>query len=437
MTIRQVPPIVIDSIAAGTLQLNRAVDVVRVAHWITRERVVRWGVGFAVLSVVVLGWQGILDWATGVIGGYLGLDFANYWAGARLATSGHASVAYDLAGFDAFEKSLFGPAYATNVYSYPPHHLLLTLPLAAVAFVPGFILWNVLGLGLCAMPLSRLVGWRAAAIAAIGAPASLMSMLGGTTGRFSAALMGGGLILLDRRPVLAGVLLGLVASKPQLGVLVPFALAAAARWRTFTAAAATVAVLVAASLLVLGPDSWTGFLHQMALQQKLMEVPSAYWARSQTVFLAVNYLGVGVAVAYAAQASATVLMVIATIVVWRGRASLAVKSAVLVVATFLATTYARDYDTVVLIFAAAWLAAEGRRTGFLPWERMTVLLLLVEPLVADTLTVLTGVQFGAVVLSLALVVLVRRALAESGDDPRLAPIPTRLAAVEFRCGAAR
>ncbi|HEV8679871.1 MAG TPA: hypothetical protein VGQ90_10885, partial [Stellaceae bacterium] len=70
-----------------------------------------------------------------------------------------------------------------------------------------------------------------------------------------------------------------------------------------------------------------------------------------------------------------------------------------------------------LVFAAAWLVVEGRRTGFLPWERITVLLLLTEPLLADTLTVLTGVQCGAVILALALLVLVRRALVEPGTGP--------------------
>jgi len=120
-------------------------------------------------------------------------------------------------------------------------------------------------------------------------------------------------------------------------------------------------------------------------------------------------------------------MVVATIVVWRGRAPLAAKSAVLVVATFLATTYARDYDAVVLIFAAAWLAVEGRRTGFLPWERITVLLLLTEPLLANALTVLTGVMFGPLLLAFALFVLLRRALVEPAADPGF--VPTRRVSV--------
>jgi hypothetical protein len=330
-----------------------------------------------------------------------------------------------LAGFNAFEKSLFGPTFAPNIYSYPPVHMLLTLPFAAIPFVPAFVLWNLMSVGLCTALLSRLVGWRVAAIAVVGVPASVMSMMGGNTGQFTAALLGGGLILLDRNPVLAGVLLGLVGCKPQFGVLLPFALAAGGRWRTFAATTATLGGLVVASVVLLGLESWIGFLHQLAFLQKQMEVPSVFWARSQSVFLAAISLGTSVTIAYAAQACSTAVVAIATVVVWRSRSSLAVKSAILVVAVFLATTYARDYDTVLLVFAAAWLAGEGQLTGFLPWERITVVMLLVEPVITDTLTALTGAQFAPLVLALALLVLVRRALAESGRDPRLGPIAYR------------
>lgn len=399
--------------------MKRSLDIIGEARWVTRERVLRWGVGFAVLSAIVMTGAVALNLTSEAALKYMSTDFANYWAAARLAVTGHRGDVYDLAAFDAFEKRVFGETFADNIYGYPPIHLLLTLPFAAFPFVSAFVLWTLLGLGACAAGLSRLVGWPAAALAVAAAPPSLLSMMGGNSGEFAAALIGGGLILIDRRPVLAGVLLGLVTVKPQLGVLLPFALAAGGKWRTFAAAAAAVGVLAAASLIALGPDAWTGFLRQMSLLQRTMAVPSAFWARSQTVFLSVNYLGVGVKAAYAAQAAVTALMVVATVVVWRGPASLAVKSAVLVVATFLATTYARDYDTVVLLFAAAWLVIDGRRTGFLPWERLTVLLLLTEPLLADALTVLTGVMFGPVLLAIAFLVLLRRALLAPAGDLRL------------------
>ncbi len=115
MKIRQLPPVMVAGIVAGRPQLRRAIDALRVARWATRERVMRWGVGFAVLSVIVMGGATVLNWTSDVALKYMATDFANYWAGARLAAGGHASVAYDLAGFDAFEKSLFGPILALLV----------------------------------------------------------------------------------------------------------------------------------------------------------------------------------------------------------------------------------------------------------------------------------------------------------------------------------
>ena len=44
-------------------------------------------------------------------------------------------------------------------------------------------------------------------------------------------LFGGGLSLLERRPLLAGGLLGLMIYKPQLGLLIPVALLAGRHWR--------------------------------------------------------------------------------------------------------------------------------------------------------------------------------------------------------------
>ena len=66
------------------------------------------------------------------------------------------------------------------------------------------------------------------------------------------ALLGGALLLIERRPWLAGVLIGLLAYKPQFGVLIPVALVAGARWPTIAAAGATVVALVAISFAALG-----------------------------------------------------------------------------------------------------------------------------------------------------------------------------------------
>ena len=113
--------------------------------------------------------------------------------------------------------------------------------------------------------------------------------------------------------------------------------------------------------------------------------------------------------AYELVSSALALAI--TAAAWRGPASLGIKAAILVVATFLALPYAWDYDTIILVFAAAWLGREGMLNGFLPWERLTVVLLLIWPVLAIASAQLLGLSPAPLFLWAALVVLARRAFA--------------------------
>lgn len=57
---------------------------------------------------------------------------------------------------------------------------------------------------------------------------------------------------LDRRPLLAGLLVGLLTIKPQFGVLIPVLLIASGRWRVFTVATVTALALAAAAVMLFG-----------------------------------------------------------------------------------------------------------------------------------------------------------------------------------------
>ena len=95
---------------------------------------------------------------------------------------------------------------------------------------------------------------------AVAYPAVFVNLGHGHNGFLTAALMGGALVHLDRRPWLAGILFGLLAYKPQFGLMIPLVLVVTGRWRTIAAAAATVLALAAATTLVFGVDVWTAFL---------------------------------------------------------------------------------------------------------------------------------------------------------------------------------
>ncbi|WP_164076627.1 glycosyltransferase 87 family protein, partial [Stenotrophomonas maltophilia] len=66
---------------------------------------------------------------------------------------------------------------------------------------------------------------------AIGFPAVLVTLGHGHNSFLSAGLIGFGLVLLARRPALAGVLIGLLAFKPQFGLVLPVVLVLGGHWR--------------------------------------------------------------------------------------------------------------------------------------------------------------------------------------------------------------
>lgn len=114
----------------------------------------------------------------------------------------------------------------------------------------------------------------------------------------------------------------------------------------------------------------------------------------------------------------------AIVVVWRHPGPIEIKAAALTVAIFLATPYAFFNDTVVLLFAAAWLGREGVRTGFLPWERIAIVALLALPVLTIAVAKLAGISIAPLVLWLGLGLLVRRAVGKSVALPPTASSAT-------------
>ncbi|HVC55363.1 MAG TPA: glycosyltransferase family 87 protein [Stellaceae bacterium] len=389
-----------------------AVDLLRDARWLTRERLLLTGCIFAAVSAYLLYWGVGYYTANGLIaasGEPLGQDFLNYFAGAQVAASGQAPLAYDHHWFLDYERRLVGPV-TPRFYAYPPILMLLTLPLAFLSYVPALVVWTLLGTALTVVLLGRLVGWQAAAVATVGAPAAFLNLLLANNGFFTGGLLGGGLMLLDRHPVIAGICFGCLSYKPHLAVLLPFALAAGRRWRTMLAAAITVAALATASLIMFGTPTWSAFMHQMRFNRALLETDPQLWHWMLTVFSATRQFGGPILLAYAFQLASSGLALAAVVLVWRRPGATEVKAAALLVATLLATPYGQNYDAVIVIFAAAWLGREGTRTGFFPWERQAIVALLVFPIVTVPLALLANIPLAPVLLWFVLVLLVRRAL---------------------------
>jgi hypothetical protein len=378
-----------------------ALNALADAPWLTEQRIRRVALIFAGLTLVTLAgsaWFHTRAGVTSAAGEYLGADFINYWAGAHLAAHGHAAAAYDIDGFMAWQRAHSASNAQVKWYSYPPTALLLSLPLALFGFKTGLVAWLVAGWGVCFLLLKRILSWPAAMLASFAAPASFINALSGQNGQFSAALLCGGVLLLDSNPLMAGLLFGLLCFKPHLAILVPVALAAGGYWRAFAASAITALAVTAASLLLFGDGAWLAFLHNAPLNTWLMEQNTGLWHRMPTVFAMTRFLGGPVIAAYGLQIVSAIAAIILVIRCWRSAVSTGTKGAVLVLATFVATPYAWDYDLVSLTFAIAWLAADGLKNGFRPWEKSLLAFAGAIPLILSPLGAATHLQIGPLVL---------------------------------------
>jgi hypothetical protein len=232
----------------------------------------------------------------------------------------------------------------------------------------------------------------------------------GQNGFLTAALLGGALHWLDRRPWLAGVLIGCLAYKPQFGVLIPVALLAGGRWSAIGAAAVTVAALVAVSLATLGGGVWHAFADSMNFAQGVvLEQGGIGWEKIQSVFSAALMLGAGVQLAYAAQITLALMLAACLAWLWRSDAAFELKASALASASLLATPYLLDYDLVVLAVAIAYLARHGLRRGFEPWEISLLAVAWLVPLLSRGIAGVSGIPIGFPVLLLTFVCTLRRA----------------------------
>jgi hypothetical protein len=407
------------------------VAALRTGTWLTRERMRLVGLGVLFASALGLGFllatsDGLNDYQ----GRPLGTDFSNVYAAGTHVLDGNAAAPFDPPQQAAREKAIFGPDTQFYGWHYPPLFLFLAALLALMPYWLALLVWQGTTLSLYLAAMREVLRARTAAapdrlwlLLALAFPAVFVNLGHGHNGFLTAALMGGALVLLEKRPLAAGLLFGCLAYKPQFGLLIPLALIAGGHWRAFAAAAATVALLVVATTLAFGPEVWQAFLNSTHFTRVVvLEAGSTGWHKIQSVFSWVRMWGGPIPLAYAVQGLATLGAAVAIVWLWRGRAAYPLKAAALSMGAILATPYSLDYDMMVLAPAIAFLAVHGRTAGFAPYEKTMLAALWIVPFVARSVAQLTFMPLGVIAMLLAFgLVLHKAGLPFGRRRPRLAP----------------
>ena len=359
------------------------------------------------------------------VGYVLGRDFLNFWTMGREAWSDDPGRFYNMADYVAFLHNLLGSDYPYQQWSYPPSVMVPAAPFGLLPYLPAYFLWTALGIAACLLAVRTACkqAWtsdpKTAALAVALAPAALVCLVSGQNSFFTAAIFIAVFRWWDSRPVAAGILIGLLTLKPQLGLLFPVLLLVSRRWTVMAAAAATALVLAGLTAGLFGPEIWLRyFTIGVTAQEGVLDDPSPIiMGLMPTIFMDIRLLGGTPALAYAVQVVAG--LGAAAMVAWAywRRRDPVLSYALFLTASLLATPYLMSYDMVVF----GWvLLATGASLGASRGGRLALTGIYWLPLVALPLGV-SGIPGAALVPVVFIVIVTLRLRAADGARPETIP----------------
>lgn len=316
-------------------------------------------------SLIALGLLGAMGWllaqARGLLladGNALFGDFIAFWSAGRLALEGEAARAHDLLALAPVQKAAVPGLYFLTPWNHPPPFLLIAAPLALAPYPIAALIFLGGSLALYIFAARKLA--PGALVFALTAPAALYHLGNVQTGLLIAGLCGLAAHWMERRPRLAGALIGLLVIKPHLALLWPLMLALQARWRVFWFAASSAGALIALSGAAFGLESYARFIDNLPAAASMI---SAGRAPAQTyASLYGNLLGLGAphSLAIAAHAALAAFGLAAAIWIWR-RANARLSLAALCAAGMLIPPYLFFYDATLLALGAGLMGAPRNR----------------------------------------------------------------------------
>ena len=285
------------------------------------------------------------------------VDFVSFWAAGSLVLDGNAAAAYDLDLHRAVEEQAVA-VRGGMPFPYPPPFLILAAPFASLPYVPALIAWVAVTFAVYALALRQLApraGWIGG-----GFPPVMTNAIVGQTGFLMFGLLAGGLALLPKRPLLAGVVLGLMVLKPQLGLVLPFVLLAGREGRAFAGAAAGSGGLLLAGAAAFGLDSYAAWFGQAPLYAEIARAGLTGWHEMASAYAALRLAGLGDSAALALHVLVAVAATAAACAVWHRTRATGARAASLAAATALASPYLYGYDAILLVLPFVWLAESAR-----------------------------------------------------------------------------
>ncbi len=340
-----------------------------------------------------------------------GVDSVAFWAAGKLAWTDPAA-SYDLEALSSVQRAA---KLAICSFVNPPPFLAMMKPLGLLPYPAALLVFILSTLAVYTAAL-----WRISPLApGLAYTGVMLNVCFGQNGLLTGGLFIASMRLLERRPYLAGAVIGCLVIKPQLAILMPIALGFGGHWRAFVAAAVSATSLLLLSWLLLGTSAYSGFLEALVHQPAyLFNGTLQRWMVSP--FAVALSLGFAVPVAIGLQALCSGGAAVVVAKVWRAAGSVEAKAAALAVMTPFATPYLYSYDLVLLYLPILWLAKQGAEEPW-PWERWIIGAAFFAPILGSTLASRGGWVNPGLFVNVLLAVAVLRRI--SGTRPQQAAAP--------------
>jgi alpha-1,2-mannosyltransferase len=351
-----------------------------------RERIIVWGGALLALQILVFAF--LVAGSYGLVTQYAPstVSFVSFYAAGQLAADGHPELAYQETSHYETEEALTQQGTHYIPFLYPPVYLLICAPLALMPFLPALIVFEATTLIIYLIVVQRILAVRGKVwmIPALAFPATIWTIGYGQNAFLTAALLGAGTLLLDRRPAVAGVLFGMLCYKPHFALLVPVALLAGRRWPAIAGATVSVIVLIGLSVALFGWVTWVEYFREFfgSTSTYEFETESANIFAIISPFAAARLLGLSTNYARIVQLGAILAATLLVSWAWKTDTTPASRAAVLAAGTLIAVPYALLYDLMVAAIAASWMIRAAHESGFLPLEKAALITVYILPLFA-------------------------------------------------------
>jgi hypothetical protein len=303
------------------------------------------------------------------------VDFTWIWMSSKFATSGLLAQAYDYSTFSAAREAIAGsPTCVIEHLDYPPTLFLFTYSLGLMPYPLAFAVWTASTILIYLKAIYAIIPRWAAVIAALTPYPVLINILLGHNGFLTAGLLGLSLSLMERQPTLAGIFLGLLSYKPQFGILFPIVLLASRNWRGFFSATSATLAFALVAAVVFGYQVWPEFIAALAERAESLSQQQATNWPLVSILGVFQFGGVSAKSAWTLQLIVTVTTALVLWSVWSRPIPYSLKAAGLAIGSVLAAPHAMQYDLCILSIAVAFLVKEALAGGFLPGERVVMLI---------------------------------------------------------------